>query len=185
MATNATSTSSTSTCALGLDPYIEKMIGANVSQLIRRKAIPRQDREDWEQDLRTAVLESVADFDSTKASWHTYANGVVMNTVNLLLRKRSIEHRNVVSIESLSKRETGNGGPVEATVDDAPNRAEAQRLVQQVVGTLTGDLRALAETLMQHGVQGSMAALGWTNWRFYKTRRELAEVLNQAGLSDH
>jgi DNA-directed RNA polymerase specialized sigma24 family protein len=184
MATNATSTSSTSTCALGLDPYIEKMIGANVSQLIRRKAIPRQDREDWEQDLRAAVLESIADFDATKASWHTYANGVVMNTVNLLLRDRSIERRNVVSLESLTARNPDNGNPVEGTSDEAPDRSDAQLRVQQVVNNLTGDPRALAETLMQHGVNGSMAALGWTNWRFYKARKELTETMKLAGLME-
>lgn len=116
MAPNATSsTSSTSIAAKpadenstpqpSFDDYVEKMIVTNVAQLIRRKAIASQDQEDWEQDLRVAVLDSLADFDSTKASWHTYANSVVDKTIKYALRARKTEQRNVISIESLGKND--------------------------------------------------------------------------------
>lgn len=180
MATNATSNSSTSTCAIGLDPYIEKMIGANVCQLIRRKVIHRQERDDWEQDLRIAVLESIPEFDPDKASWHTYANVVVTRTANKKLRDLGIEHRNVIPMESM-KHGTGQSSDLADQSADGPTRAERQLQVQQVLASLDGDARSVATAIAEHGATGARRSLGWTKWRFYAARKTLVAALTAAG----
>lgn len=184
MATNATNPSLTPNATPNLDAYVEKLISIQVYRLIRRRAIPRHDREDWEQDLRLAVLTSIADFDSTKASWHTYANGVVTRMCSRMLRDRSIEHRNIVPMEAVTGKNRTHDERFDAVAPDGTGRTDTQVLVQTVRNSLEGDQRMVADAIMKHGITGARRSLGWTKWRYYAARNGVATALRSVGCDE-
>ncbi len=67
---------------------------------------------------------------------------------------------------------------------DAPDRASVQMQVQEVMKNLTADQLAVAEAIIEHGVDQARKALGWSRWRYFTIRQELVAALRAAGCND-
>jgi hypothetical protein len=156
---------------IGLDEYVERIIAAAVVRLMRRGRISSSDREDWEQDLRLAILSSAAGFDPTRAGWHTYANAVVRHAVQFKVREMTAACRNRRSCQSLDAlRASDDHGFDEPGMTDDRAGTETADVVHAAIATLAGDERDLAEALLQMPAMETMRYLGWSRRRFYKAR---------------
>ena len=76
-----------------LTRYARTIIRFKAWQLAHRSGFCRNEQEDLEQDLWTALFAQAANFDANRASIDTFINRVVNTTVAILLRERRRQKR--------------------------------------------------------------------------------------------
>ncbi len=186
MAANATTPTNPITPPPQIDEYVDRLITTTVAKLVRTGSVQRCDREDWEQDLRLAVLQSIPGFNAARACWHTYANGVVHRSVQLRLRTRLAPCRDPRQCHSLDHlREQGE-------VPTAPDRHTEEEItaidrvdaVRTALERMAPDERAVATALMQMGAQAARDHLGWPWRRFDAAKAGVERVLVRLGFGD-
>jgi RNA polymerase sigma factor (sigma-70 family) len=170
-----------------LDDYVETLISTTARKSVRSGSIRRDDRDDLEQDLRLAVLTSFVGYNPTKASWHTYANGVVRCALKMRLRGHHAACRHPRRCRSLivhnesSDHETVTDIIDGSTLEDQRQREFAEE-VQVVVDRLSEDQRAMAALLMDTSPGQAMQLLGWSRSRFYQMRARIRAAFESAEL---
>jgi DNA-directed RNA polymerase specialized sigma24 family protein len=181
----------TNACPHSIDAYVDASITTVAANLVKSRAITPADREDLEQDLRLAVLSSAANYDPDKASWHTYANRVVLRAVKMHLRGRYAacrDPRKCVRFQTDTSERGQNTGPSYTNIpdlhhDDLQRQRERSEEIRVVVDGLPDDQQQLAKALMEFPSGKARAFLGWGKDRFYAVRRELTAALEDAELA--
>jgi len=171
-----------------IDDYVETLISTTACKSIRSGSIRRDDRDDLEQDLRLAVFTSIAGYDATKASWHTYANGVVQCALKMRLRGHHAACRHPSRCRSLTVHHaSGNHETVTDVVDGRAHEDQRHRefseQVQVVVDRLPDEQRAMALLLMNTSPGQARQRLGWSRSRFYQMRARIRTALEVAELA--
>jgi DNA-directed RNA polymerase specialized sigma24 family protein len=147
----------------GLDEYVENLISATVAALIRRGTVRSSDRDDWQQDLRIAILASAPQFHPEKSNWHTFASAVVHRSVQRLIRTRHAACRSGVTcqpIEELSPSE------VPAYAEESPGAAHID--FDEIISRLNESERLLLMALATMTTVQAVCHLQWSLRKYYR-----------------
>lgn len=189
MATNASPNIPT------LDGYVDTIITTASRRLVRSGAVPGSEKEDLEQDLRMAVIASIPGFDTAKASWHTFANGVVQRALKQYLRDHNAQCRDASRCTSINNSDQADAAAVAdhdpmdplSTIDprteDESQRRENAEEMAVFLARLPKTQRDLATALMEGLAPAEiMKRLGWSRESFYYHRNQLRQAMQRAGL---
>lgn len=171
----------------GLDPQIVQNIRATARRLARANAVPGMDVEDYEQDLVMDLWHRQDAYDSSRASFRTFAARVVAHRVATLTAPTAqlSAARAMVSLEDRSGR-----GPNDPRVGDLlpdPGSPSEDRLAldldvrEFVLGLSPALLRCCAMLLEENRLLAAHEA-GMHRATFYENARRLRGRAVTAGL---
>jgi RNA polymerase sigma-70 factor, ECF subfamily len=168
----------------GIHPRAVQFVRYNARQLVRRRAMPGMELEDYEQDLITDLIAREPRFDSARAAYPTFADRIVRHRVSTLiylgLRRRRIDDQGPGATA---------GGPGPATEGDADAGAfwaedwcslslDLERFVQH----LPARLRRCCAWLLADNRRAAAAALGLHRSSLYEAAQDLKRHATEAGL---
>ena len=183
----------------GIDDYAAKTVRLTAHALVRRGALPEQDRSDIEQELMLDLLRRLPQFDPSRATYRTFVARVVAHRAAGLLAASRTEGASIrratlslhEEIEDSGGERIERGDALDEDADrrdqrpSARDREEARDLrldVADVVATLPPELRELCEWLLNHSVTETSRSTATSRGTLWHRMQPIRKGLAAAGL---
>jgi RNA polymerase sigma-70 factor (ECF subfamily) len=183
------------------DRFTRGIIRRKIKQLIGQAGFTWQDRDDLERDLILRVLQSLPSFDPDQAHRNKCITAVVERYVANILRNKRAEKRDHRRIGSLNVMiDSAEDGATEMSqtisqreLDARRNRhprsneelAHLRQDIAEVLATLPGELRDLAERLKAQSISEIARETGIPRTTLYESVRRLRRRFESAGLREY
>lgn len=182
----------------GVEEYAATVVRLTAHALVRRGALPQQDREDVEQELMVDLLRRLPRFDAGRATYRTFVARIVAHgAARLLAASRSENSNGRRAALSLSDQvSNGEGETVERwqTLDEGVGRRRSgggvdpellRDLRLDVADVLVGlppEMRGLCERLLRDSVRSVARSTGTSHPTLLRRIRPIRAAFESAGL---
>ena len=169
-----------------LTRYARTIIRFKAWQLAHRSGFCRNEQEDLEQDLWTALFAQAANFDANRASIDTFINRVVNTTVAILLRERRrqkrLEGTRAHSLdESLRKGEQFSAATLRESDD---RRRDTEEALVHALNSMPPKLQDICLRVMSSSAVAVARELGTSRRQIRNALDEAREYFRNAGFED-
>ena len=175
------------------DGYAERLASIKARQLVGKAGYTRSDRPDIEQELLLDLIERLPDYDSSRASRHTFIARVIDHKVASLLDYRRAAKRDPARLDcSLHTPVTGEDGEPAALSDlieaESARSARASDLAmdfESLLAELPPTLREVCRRLPHSTVREIADELGVTRRTIHRWKKELQRRCEGIDLDDY
>jgi DNA-directed RNA polymerase specialized sigma24 family protein len=177
---------------------VARTIRVRADRLARSGAVPGMDADDIAQDLRLDLFERAPRYDSTRASYETFADRVTANRIATLASPtaRLRAERGMRDLHGPSGKGDGEGLPLADTLPEssalhAAERAEAdvalglRRDVSRLLAALPPACRQVAVALVEMSPTEAARALGLNRCTIYARLASIRAAARALGLEDY
>ena len=181
-----------------LTRYARTIIRFKAWQLAHRSGFCRNEQEDLEQDLWTALFAQAANFDANRASIDTFINRVVNTTVAILLRERRRQKRaEGLRARSLDETQSKDGQSSAATLSESDDHrrstesfcfeesfSETGDALRHALNSMPPELQDICRRVMSSSAVSVARDLGTSRRQIRNALDEAREYFRNAGFED-
>lgn len=181
-----------------LTPYAKRLIRSKARELAHTTGFRRHEAEDLEQELWTALVMQVENYDATRASLNTFINRVVNTTVAILVRERHRSKRSLavhaLSIDQISPRqrcaartsltETDDRRRSPRSSEDVLLAIETDEAFQRGLNSLPSAIKQVCHRVMSGAELSAARELGTSRRQVRKSLAEARSFFRKAGFED-